>query len=369
MKLEYYKNLDGLRGIAAIMVVAFHFYSYPDGYYDDATLAKKITGIGQHGVSLFFVLSGFLITRILFATKGSGNYFYCFFVKRILRIAPLYYFFLFIWFYLLPPLINYPIAPVMDQLPAFLYVQNVYSTFGIPQGGPPHFWSLAVEEHFYLVWPFVVYYTPSRHLIKLLIAGTAAIFVIRYFMLSNGLPIHDFTLTRIDQIMMGTFLAILELKGLFRKQSVFGLALVSILSVASATYFFMLGPEFFLLKEMLKYFLLAICFASIIGMFLSLSTNSFVNKVLSTRPLLYVGQISYGIYVWHVVALILLQHFLITGIVLVDLLVAFGLTFVMAHVSFYYFELYFLRWKLHLTNAPQTGSWDKMVAAVKGVFM
>jgi peptidoglycan/LPS O-acetylase OafA/YrhL len=164
MKLPYYKSLDGLRGIAALMVVIFHFYSYPGGFYSEPSIFKKITEIGQHGVSLFFVLSGFVITRILIHTKNDGEFFSNFFTRRILRIAPLYYAFLIVWFFVLPILLNIPQAEFSDQLPFYLYLQNIYSTFRMPIAGPPHFWSLAVEEHFYLIWPVVVYYVPLKHL-------------------------------------------------------------------------------------------------------------------------------------------------------------------------------------------------------------
>lgn len=82
-RLRHYIALDGLRGIAALMVFIFHFYQ---GAY------KYIT-IGQTGVTLFFVLSGFLITSILLYSKGEKNFLRNFFLKRLLRISPLYYFF------------------------------------------------------------------------------------------------------------------------------------------------------------------------------------------------------------------------------------------------------------------------------------
>ncbi len=102
MSLKYYHNLDGVRGVASLMVVVFHYFTYPNSnYLTDIALYQKITEFGQHGVSWFFLLSGFVITRILINTRGRNNYFRQFYRNRVLRILPLYYLFLFIYY-------NYP---------------------------------------------------------------------------------------------------------------------------------------------------------------------------------------------------------------------------------------------------------------------
>jgi peptidoglycan/LPS O-acetylase OafA/YrhL len=352
MKLPYYKSLDGLRGIAAMLVVIFHFYSYPNGYYsaDDYSLFKEISAIGQHGVSLFFVLSGFVITRILIHNKASSTYFSAFFLKRILRIAPLYYLFLVFWFFVLPFIIHVPEIPLMNQLPYYIYLQNIFSTFGFPLSGPPHFWSLAVEEHFYLVWPMVVFYVPVNQLGKVIGVGILLSFVLKYIMIQNKLPIHDFTLTRMDQILMGSWLSLAELKGQLKRQSVRHFMKLAMLAIPFALMTYLLGSHFHFIKELFKYSLLGIAFTSLIAIVLSLKPTAIVNRFLTTRVLQYMGKISYGIYVWHVIALILLQFFLLTKIMLVDMLITIAITMLLAHVSYFYFESYFIR----LKNRPLT---------------
>jgi peptidoglycan/LPS O-acetylase OafA/YrhL len=347
MKLPYYKSLDGLRGIAAMLVVIFHFYSYPNGYYstDDYSVYKKITEIGQHGVSLFFVLSGFVITRILIHGKTDNHYFASFFLKRILRIAPLYYMFLIIWFGVLPLIIQVASVPLSNQLPYYFYLQNVFSTFGVPLNGPPHFWSLAVEEHFYMMWPFAVFYIPTKHLGKVIGASVCLILLLKCIMIQNKLPIHDFTLTRMDQILMGSYLALLELKGYFKPQSVRYYLKLAFLVIPLALILHILGSHFHFAKELFKYSLLGIVFASFLAVVLSLKSTSIVNRLLAIRALQYLGRISYGIYVWHVIALIFLQFFFLTKTMFVDILITVGLTLLFAHISYFYFESHFIRLK------------------------
>ena len=102
MKLKHFKELDGVRAIAALMVMFFHFFQNLDTQNVILISVKKYAIFGQTGVSLFFVLSGFLITRILLNTKHSESYFKNFYIRRALRIFPLYYLFLIIFYFLIP---------------------------------------------------------------------------------------------------------------------------------------------------------------------------------------------------------------------------------------------------------------------------
>ncbi|MFT3750077.1 MAG: acyltransferase [Agriterribacter sp.] len=97
MTLNYIKDLDGLRAIAAFMVIFAHFFS--SSIFQDYPIISKIAGLGNSGVSLFFVLSGFVITRILLASINSKTYFKSFYIRRVLRIFPLYYFALLCYYY------------------------------------------------------------------------------------------------------------------------------------------------------------------------------------------------------------------------------------------------------------------------------
>ena len=150
MKLEYYRQLDGVRAIAALMVMFSHFFVLNHSDHGILHAVNKISVLGQTGVSLFFVLSGFLITRILLATKQSPGYFADFYIRRSLRIFPLYYFFLALYFFIIPLIQHVPSVPWDHQFSYWIYLQNFAMIFGWSQTGPGHLWSLAIEEHFYL---------------------------------------------------------------------------------------------------------------------------------------------------------------------------------------------------------------------------
>jgi peptidoglycan/LPS O-acetylase OafA/YrhL len=213
-KIRYYENLDGLRGIAALMVVICHFFLMPSVIgYVHTDLYGKITKFGQHGVSLFFVLSGFVITRILINNRNENNYFRQFYWRRALRIFPLYYLFLLCWYFVLPLIVAQPIVPFNKQFQFYLYLQNFDWLTGLSETAPLHpfhFWSLAVEEHFYLIWPLVVYLTPTQKLSKVIISIVILIIPVKIFFLSHNISINKITFTRIDQILLGSLLAYYE---------------------------------------------------------------------------------------------------------------------------------------------------------------
>jgi peptidoglycan/LPS O-acetylase OafA/YrhL len=160
-------ELDGLRAVAILMVVAWHYL----GTGDDQTWHLFI--VGRSGVDLFFVLSGYLITGILLTNRESPNYFPAFYGRRSLRILPIY--FVMVAIYLVGRKLGGSAPMLFDgPLPWWSYViglQNVWMTicqdYGAAWLGAT--WSLAVEEQFYLVFPLIVYLMPPRLLPRLLI--------------------------------------------------------------------------------------------------------------------------------------------------------------------------------------------------------
>ena len=160
--------LDGLRGIAIILVMLHHFTYYRPTAGIDA-LIGSVLFFCWTGVDLFFVLSGFLITGILLDTRDSERYFTTFYARRTLRIFPLYYLVLFLAFVVLPqfPAVHSVLVGQTHdsppQWPYWFYVTN----FSIADRGWVHgwvdvAWSLAIEEQFYLVWPLVIWLCPPR---------------------------------------------------------------------------------------------------------------------------------------------------------------------------------------------------------------
>src|ERR1035437_8616931 len=133
MTLKNYKELDGIRAIAALLVMMLHFFGdEPMGGNKILDVVKVLARFGQTGVTLFFVLSGFLITRILLATKNNNNYFKTFFIRRALRILPLYYLYLIIVFCIIPLFTN-DFIPFKENWYYWVYLQNFAITFNPTQ--------------------------------------------------------------------------------------------------------------------------------------------------------------------------------------------------------------------------------------------
>jgi peptidoglycan/LPS O-acetylase OafA/YrhL len=146
------RSLDGLRGLAAVMVMCFQYLRNPARLPAGAwrELIAKVGVIGQTGVDLFFVLSGFLITRILLEDKGDPRFLQHFTLKRTPRIRPLQDCFLG-WFLYVEPRLTGRHPPAFGECWWwFAYLQNIPPTFHLPASGPGHDWSLAAEEHIYL---------------------------------------------------------------------------------------------------------------------------------------------------------------------------------------------------------------------------
>src|SRR4051794_17305081 len=221
-RMVHIPALDGLRGVAILLVLVFHFsesHSAMSGWFQKL---HRIAASGWVGVDLFFVLSGFLITSILFEAKRSSGYFRNFYMRRVLRIFPLYYGVLVVAFLLIPLVHPYQ-NPRYQTIAAhqgylWAYLQN-YVTW-IDWKGFTHFWSLAVEEQFYLVWPTVVFCLNRKSLMwvcGVLICVALAVRVGRVVSY-HDLPAaqyqaiaqatYYYTFCRMDALLVGAFLAL-----------------------------------------------------------------------------------------------------------------------------------------------------------------
>jgi len=208
--------LDAIRGLAIVLVTLYRFGGGGEGPAR-AVADSVLIHLGSRGVDLFFVLSGFLITGILFDAKGQVNYFRNFYVRRALRIFPLYYAALIVTLLVLPRLgagwASEMQPAVNHQAWLWLYGANVVQSIeGAWCLGPlNHFWSLAIEEHFYLLWPLAIYLTSRRGAMALagglVIASTGA----RAIWLTLGgsdVAAEVFTLLRMDGLALGSWLAL-----------------------------------------------------------------------------------------------------------------------------------------------------------------
>jgi peptidoglycan/LPS O-acetylase OafA/YrhL len=334
------------------MVMFFHFFRdlCPQGTVPP--LLQKFSAFGWTGVSLFFVLSGFLITRILLNNKGSSSYFVNFYGRRTLRIFPLYYFALILVYFILPALEQTPVPDPGLQKWYWLYLQNFATTFKWTAEGPEHFWSLAIEEHFYLFWPILVYLLDRKKLkiaILVLFAGTITT---RALFLENGLDVARFTFTRLDEITLGSLLAVWELEGKLSVAVAKKFLLLFALSIIPVVglWVFTTGQALDLV-QVSKFALLAVCYFGFIGYIVSEKEGHFIKKVFSTRPLTYTGKISYGLYVYHPICFVLMSRYLPIRSLPLSLVVNSAIVFLVAGLSYHFFEARFLKLKRRFPSA------------------
>ncbi|MCS3798967.1 acyltransferase family protein [Niastella sp. OAS944] len=342
MNLTYHKELDGVRAIAVFMVIYFHFF------YDLnlPPLVTRFANFGRTGVTLFFVLSGFLITRILIATKESPNYFSSFYVRRSLRIFPLYYFFLALIFIILPLISGKPFAPFNLQVYCWTYVQNFALAFRWDQVGPRHLWSLSVEEHFYLFWPLLIYLLSIRRIVGAIVLIIVMAFVIKYIMIEHDYAAYYFTFARIDELAIGALLAVLELKNKLTDKNANIYLLLSVVfaipTIALLTIFTDINNS---IIQIIKYNLLAFTFWSIVGYVISSRETTLVKRFLRSQPMVFAGKISYGLYIYHPLCIATIWSFSPKMNLALLFVFAVGFTFLAASASYYLLELNFLKLK------------------------
>ena len=201
-------QLDAVRGLAVLLVLVHNTNKYPSLHLG------LISDNGWMGVDLFFVLSGFLITRILLDTKQSECYFRNFYARRCLRIWPLYYSVLLFMFVIVPILRPSEAHAVFEArsspwwaFPVFL--QNFLVSIPAMATGPLGVtWSLAVEEQFYLFWPLVVRFCTEAQLRKIAIAVICLSPALRFYLSLHQVNIYSNTFCRLDGLMAGALLAL-----------------------------------------------------------------------------------------------------------------------------------------------------------------
>ena len=314
--MEYSACIDGLRGIAILLVAWYHV---PFLFRDDAGLPPEmlagplqrlfwgISLAGWVGVDLFFVISGLLITSILLWSREAKSSLSVFWCRRGLRILPLAV------LYLLVLQVNTVLRDPLGVLKNFdgwlaylLYAGNLHIALN---GWQPIvvmiLWSLAVEEQFYLVWPIVVHWINRRTLF--MISGT----IIALSPLARSLAysfldypaVYVLTFCRLDALASGAVIALLitgettkaQTMGYCRRWS--GVAFVILLATFLGPFSPSLPQTRPLMFTLFGYTLIAMAWAVLVGA--SLKCEGWVRSVLSSRPLTFVGKRCYGFYLWH----------------------------------------------------------------------
>jgi peptidoglycan/LPS O-acetylase OafA/YrhL len=301
--------LDGLRGLAILLVLLVHFttdMALPPGSV--ASGARSVFQIGWIGVDLFFVLSGFLITGILVDNEGSAAYFSAFYARRALRILPVYFLVVFAAFHVLPYLLpDFDTGGARTEAAFWLFLTNfadlpyqLSRSFG-------HFWSLAIEEQFYLLWPLVVYLSSRRHARRIALLTVMLSPILRWIALGAGVSggsIYHFTPFRLDGLATGAFIALsvrdpVARIGLDRLSKLAG---VIALVVAGVLYGPVQLPE--PLSTQLDFSIgfsaLNVGFGALLVRVLLAERGSSLARMLSWRGLVTLGTYSYAMYLLHV---------------------------------------------------------------------
>ena len=341
------KPLDGVRGFAVLMVMFFHYnlVSYDTIFNGLSSIMK----FGQTGVTLFFVLSGFLITRILIKAKQAGNYFKNFYIRRTLRIFPLYYFYLLITYFIFPFFNIGKFCSLNEQLPFYLFYQNFSLTFNWPNSGPNHYWSLAVEEHFYLFWPLIMYVFSIKNCFNILFVLVIIAVLTRWILLINGYGDFYFTFCRMDAIAIGCYIALVEYESDFcitinwsRHFFVF-LVAISIFIYLWINFKEKSNMYIQIVKDIPYYYSYYLLLMLIVAKETSIIQNK-IKFIFNNKFLVFSGKISFSLYVYHVVCYMIIGKLEIRNI-FISLICCFILSYIVATISYYYFEMPFLKLK------------------------
>lgn len=371
-RVTHVAALDGVRGLAVLMVVVFHYTRWFPSATPGARTLQGIGAFGGAGVELFFVLSGFLITRILINTRSHPRYFRNFFARRVLRIFPLYYGVLVAIFLVAPLLLpSHWFEPIQRyQLWLWTYTSNLHDAF---RGGWSyanayfhlnHFWSLAIEEQFYVFWPFVVFVLRPGWLIGLCASILIISPLLRLALALTGtseFTIHLLTPLRLDGLMAGALIAACMARG-FGRQVLAPRYIVLALGIVGLYWLFEGRTPVAAARMMVTfgYSLVALTFGAFLLVVLGAPERSLIRKCMEFGVLISLGKFSYGIYVYHQLIGSFTQPWALEWLernstqpnalhMLAYVLVVGGLSYLVARLSYQLFEQRFLGLKRHFS--------------------
>ena len=347
-------ELDSLRAIAAIAVVWSHAAHAAPGFR-----FAPIVRWGWTAVDLFFVVSGYLITTIILNAQKSKHFLLNFYVRRSLRIWPIYYLALFAF-----AALNLVLGRVypMDGLPRYLaYLQNVSHYWGGQD--PPfckafaHTWSLAVEEQFYLIWPALVLWVGRKRLVPF----SLALIALAALMRGRGWD-AQLLLTRCDGLALGGLLAAIVSDRPRFEQNIKAyrraFMIICCTGLAVLPFFKIPGTSGFDAVSSLELLAINLFFVALVG-YCVCSTGTKELAWLRNTKLIYVGKISYGLYLYHNLIIALLPK--ITKVKEQPwpwMVVALGVSFALAALSWEFIEkpILALKERFSYDRSAQVGS-------------
>lgn len=349
----YIPPLDGLRGIAILAVLLGHLQPRLPALH----FIKFVEQYNFAGVDLFFVISGFLITGILLDSVGSAHYFRNFYVRRVLRIWPLYFALLAFVFVLLPLLMPGERGRIFAlSHPWQSYLVFAQNFFVHALGIMPLLvtWSLAVEEQFYLVWPLVILLLPRRVLPAFLIALALFSPVVRGVALMNGvrfMTIYTCTVFRLDSICAGALLAVWFRSGSFSRIAANRVLMGCMVGGLVGCFVTLVWLWALPISQNLRFSAVSIFFFGVVGWTLLARPHSLVYRGLSASWLRYTGKLCFGLYLLHTIVYDVLTPKRLAllgdrwGGSLVILAIDLAAVFVVAECSWRFFEAPILRLK------------------------
>jgi peptidoglycan/LPS O-acetylase OafA/YrhL len=365
----YIPALDGIRALAILLVIPHNVDVISNPYPAVIFPLVALMHAGWVGVQLFFVLSGFLITGNLLDTQSAGNYYSAFIARRALRILPLYFGVLLVALVLVPLVLTPPEdlrATLHNQVWLWTFLSNWTVPYGGSVTGFSHFWSLAVEEQFYLLWPLVVARCRPIPLLWVCGAIVCAALLTRWALLmmhSSDDALYMFTPARMDALALGAAASALvrieAVRKLRRMKRWIAVAAFAVLLVDAAVTqeFASYNPR----AQLYGYTLLALGFALIVLLLaLPAGAPGRAARVLAWKPLRLIGRYSYGMYVFHLPLHVYFGSRLLHGLAdhvttEVALVYTFAIivtSFVAAALSYELYERHFLSLKRLLMPQP-----------------
>jgi peptidoglycan/LPS O-acetylase OafA/YrhL len=363
--------LDGLRGLAALVMVLYHLFVAGWSNSPSIHLLQKFTTAGWVGVDLFFVLSGFLITRILLNSLDSSSFFSTFYARRTLRIFPVYYLVVIL-------VIAFPsVLAVRWSGLQWVYLANLQNNLGFFISSPwfkahppdlagiQHLWTLGLEQQFYFAWPVIIFFFGAlksrRTLLIVSLMACVAALALRIALYYHGAPVPvlaNSTPCRFDSLLYGACLALALNGGLAPQHRERLQRLASPICLTTLAAIFIVGITRHTWANesaavcTIGFTLLDIFFAALI--LLAIQPDSITSRAFSIQSLRTIGKYSFGLYVYHeflrewfsapLRAYFDTSHSKLFG-VLVTATILLLLSFAVAVLSYHFFEKPFLRLK------------------------
>jgi peptidoglycan/LPS O-acetylase OafA/YrhL len=300
--MKYYKQLDGLRAVAIISVMLAHWV-LP---IIKIEILKNLPLTS--GVTLFFVLSGFLITNILlnFREKNQAagvsqfNSIKSFYIRRSLRIFPIYYLLIFLLF-----IVNF--SSTRELFPWLAsYTTNIYMTINTTYiGSFTHFWSLAVEEQFYIFWVFVAVFVPQKHLkntiVTFIVFSLLSLFYMMQFTrfwLSDLLVINQMYSLGFGALIAYYFKYEPEFFEKISVSKMKGILIIGLL-LYTLVFIYRKPDSLFEMFRLFKNPAMSVIYFFAVLIAVKDGFKGLIKKILESRVMIFIGRISYGLYIYH----------------------------------------------------------------------